>query len=148
MPLEKRRSCSWLGGPGSLPGGGAADSGVGDGWESVRLRGERALWVEGTAGAKAGQGRLISVFPATEVPGVSGCLPRPVLTSPFNWPQKKVIIKIAKAKHQLGARFIFIYLFLEGKGEREREGEKHQCVIASRTPPTGDLGHYPGMCPD
>ena len=29
----------------------------------------------------------------------------------------------------------FIYLFLE-KG---REEEKHQCVVASRVPPTGDL---------
>ena len=31
-----------------------------------------------------------------------------------------------------------IYLFLEsGEGEGEREGEKHQCVVASCTPPTG-----------
>ena len=42
----------------------------------------------------------------------------------------------------------FIYLFLErGKGG-EREGEKHQCVIASCAPPTGDLAHNPGLCPD
>ena len=34
----------------------------------------------------------------------------------------------------------------EGKGRRE--GEKHQCVVASHTPPTGDLAHNPGMCPD
>ena len=27
------------------------------------------------------------------------------------------------------------------------EGEKHQCVVASHTPPTGDLAHNPGMCP-
>ena len=32
--------------------------------------------------------------------------------------------------------------------ERESEGEKHQCVVASRTPPTGGLAHNPGMCPD
>ena len=31
----------------------------------------------------------------------------------------------------------FIYLFLE----RGREGEKHQCVVASEAPPTGDLAH-------
>ena len=31
----------------------------------------------------------------------------------------------------------------------EREGEKHQCVVASHVPPTGDLAcHNPGMCPD
>ena len=30
----------------------------------------------------------------------------------------------------------------------EREEEKHQCVVASRSPPIGDLAHNPGMCPD
>ena len=30
----------------------------------------------------------------------------------------------------------------------EREGEKHQCVVASHTPPTGDLAGNPGLCPD
>ena len=40
-----------------------------------------------------------------------------------------------------------IYLFLE-REEGEREGEKHQCVVASLTPPTGDLACNPGMCPD
>ena len=25
---------------------------------------------------------------------------------------------------------------------------KHQCVVASHTPPTGDLASSPGMCPD
>ena len=27
-------------------------------------------------------------------------------------------------------------------------GEKHQCVVASPTPPTGDLAGNTGMCPD
>ena len=27
-------------------------------------------------------------------------------------------------------------------------GEKHQCVVASHAPPTGDLAHNPGMFPD
>ena len=40
----------------------------------------------------------------------------------------------------------FIYLLLDGK--RGREGEKHHCVVASRTPLTGDLACNPGMCPD
>ena len=40
----------------------------------------------------------------------------------------------------------FIYFQREGKGERE--GEKHQCVLASRSLPTGDLALNPGMCPD
>ena len=42
----------------------------------------------------------------------------------------------------------FIYLFLEKGREGEREGEKHQCVVASHVPPTGDLACNPGMCPD
>ena len=41
---------------------------------------------------------------------------------------------------------LFIY-FLE-RGEGEREGEKHQCVVASHEPLTGDIVHNPGMCPD
>ena len=28
----------------------------------------------------------------------------------------------------------------------EREGEKHQCVVASCVPPTGDLAYNPDMC--
>ena len=39
----------------------------------------------------------------------------------------------------------FIYLFLERGREGEREGEKHQCVVASHVPPTGDLACNPGM---
>ena len=31
--------------------------------------------------------------------------------------------------------------------ERGREGEKHQCVVASCTPPTGDLAQNSGMFP-
>ena len=42
----------------------------------------------------------------------------------------------------------FIYLFLERGREGEREGEKHQCVVASCTPTTGDPARNPGMCPD
>ena len=32
--------------------------------------------------------------------------------------------------------------------EGEREGEKHQCVVASHMPRTGDLACNSGMCPD
>ena len=42
----------------------------------------------------------------------------------------------------------FIYLFLEMAREGEREREKHQCVVASHAPSTGDLACNPGMCPD
>ena len=47
---------------------------------------------------------------------------------------------------QITFKFLFIY-FKRGK-ERERQGDKHQCVVASHAPPTGDLTHSPGMCPD
>ena len=41
----------------------------------------------------------------------------------------------------------FMYLFFrERKGERG--GEKHQHVVASHAPPTGDLACIPGMCPE
>ena len=48
--------------------------------------------------------------------------------------------------------FKISFIFREGKGRRkrggEREGEKHQCVVASHAPHTGDLAHNPGMHPD
>ena len=44
-------------------------------------------------------------------------------------------------------KILFIY-FRERGSEGEREGQKHQCVVASRVPPTRDLACNPGMCPD
>ena len=38
-------------------------------------------------------------------------------------------------------------LFLESGEGKEEEGEKHQCVVASHAPPTGDLAQNPGICP-
>ena len=35
--------------------------------------------------------------------------------------------------------FLNILFFRERGREGEREGEKHQCVVASHAPPTGDL---------
>ena len=40
------------------------------------------------------------------------------------------------------------YLFLQRGEGKEKEGEKLQCVIASRAPPTGDLASNTGMCCD
>ena len=40
------------------------------------------------------------------------------------------------------------FIFRQRGREGEREGEKHQCVVASCAPPTGDLACNPGMCPD
>ena len=44
--------------------------------------------------------------------------------------------------------YLFIYLCLDAGREGEREGEKHQCVVASHVPPSGDLACNPGTCPD
>ena len=43
---------------------------------------------------------------------------------------------------------LFIYFERHGKKGRKKKGEKHQCVVASRMPPTGDLARNPGMHPD
>ena len=46
------------------------------------------------------------------------------------------------------------YLFLDRGRRRKKEREKNINVqekhrlVASHTPPTGDLDHNPGMCPD
>ena len=44
-----------------------------------------------------------------------------------------------------GSFLLRFYLFLE-RGWRKRG--KHQCVVASHTPPTWDPACNPGMCPD
>ena len=44
--------------------------------------------------------------------------------------------------------FLEDFIFKERGREGEREGEKHQCVVTSHMPPTGDLAQNPGMCPD
>ena len=42
---------------------------------------------------------------------------------------------------------VVVFFFLERGREEEREEEKHECVVASHTPPTGDPACNPGMCP-
>ena len=54
---------------------------------------------------------------------------------------------IPKIQISFFLKILFIY-FQRGGREGEREGEKHQCVVASRAPPTGDLAHNSGICPD
>ena len=41
-----------------------------------------------------------------------------------------------------------LFIFRVRGREGEREGEKHQCVVASHTPPIGDLTCNPGICFD
>ena len=45
--------------------------------------------------------------------------------------------------------FKILFICIERGREGEREGKKkHQCVVASHMPQTGDLAHNPGMCPE
>ena len=41
-----------------------------------------------------------------------------------------------------------LFTFRECRREEEREGEKHQCVVTSDTPITGDLARNPGIWPE
>ena len=61
--------------------------------------------------------------------------------------QPSQFVKIKNNIHMIAVKYIFkdFFIFRE-KGRRE--GEKHQCVVASHAPPTGDLVHNPTMCPD
>ena len=51
-------------------------------------------------------------------------------------------------KYDFFLKIFYVFTFRERGKEGEREGEKHQCVVASPTLPTGDLAHNPGMCPN
>ena len=42
----------------------------------------------------------------------------------------------------------YLIVFRGSRREGKRDGEKHQCVVASHVPLTGDLAGNPGMCPD
>ena len=44
--------------------------------------------------------------------------------------------------------FLKLFTFRDKGRKGEREGAKHQCVVASSMPPTGDLACNTGMCPD
>ena len=42
----------------------------------------------------------------------------------------------------------YLFIFRERGREGERDGEEHPCVVASCMPPTGNLAHNLGVCPD
>ena len=42
----------------------------------------------------------------------------------------------------------YMYIFKNSIYLCYREGEKHQCMVDSHTPPTGDLAWNTGMCPN
>ena len=61
--------------------------------------------------------------------------------------KKAVVVVITCMSFSFFLRF-YLFIFRQRGREGEREGEKHQCVVASHVPPTGDLAYDPGMCPD
>ena len=60
------------------------------------------------------------------------------------------ICRIAGRVYRVGnfLKMFYLFIFTERGREGERGGEKHQCVVASHAPPTGNLACNPGMCPD
>ena len=70
------------------------------------------------------------------------------MTQALNEPDKKVNGQETVTIYFLFFKIFYLFIFRERGREREREGEKHEYVVASCTPPTGDLAHNPGMCPD
>ena len=54
---------------------------------------------------------------------------------------------IQKNKMPFVKRF-YLFIFIERGKEGEREEEKHQCVVVSCAPPTGNLACNPDKCPD
>ena len=65
-------------------------------------------------------------------------------------PGLKILKLYVTFQYGWGRRFFkdIIYLLLERGEGKDKEGEKHQCVVTSRMPPTEDLARNPGMCPD
>ena len=59
-----------------------------------------------------------------------------------------IILKHCVKKFFVVLKRFYLFIFRERGREGERDGEKHQCVVHSRAPPTGDLACNPGMCPD
>ena len=60
------------------------------------------------------------------------------------------VVKVSTPEKSRIFFFLRFYLFIsrQRRREGEREGEKHQCVVASCTPFTGDPDSNPGMCLD
>ena len=45
-------------------------------------------------------------------------------------------------------KIFYLFIFGERGREGKRDGGKHQCVVASHIPTTGDQAHSPCICPD
>ena len=69
-------------------------------------------------------------------------------TQPAEPHQPGLILIFNYSLHSIFFKRFYLFIFRERRREGERKGEKHQCVVASHTPPTGDLARNPGACPD
>ena len=119
-----------------------------------------ALWRLGlhpfwTHGAPSGRGESCS----PEAPLWWGCRARAGRENPEGTgiqaePTLRLACRVGVSPHPRSLimrgflKKILFYLFLESGEGREKQGEKRQCVVTSRSPPTGDLACNPGMCPD
>ena len=63
----------------------------------------------------------------------------PLSRTPFGW-----MVAPLDLSSMFFLKGFYLFIFREEKG---REGEKHQCVVASWVPSSGDLTCNPGMCP-
>ena len=72
--------------------------------------------------------------------------PKSTYSSMFSFKSFVVFSFMFRSTWHLKLIFKIFYLFIFREGERKRD--KHQCVVASHAPPTGDLARNPGMCPD
>ena len=64
------------------------------------------------------------------------------------WLMMTIIYSIVTLMFLFFFKRFYLFTLRERAREWEREGEKHQCVVVSHVPPTGDLAHNPGMHPD
>ena len=101
--------------------------------------------------------------PVCSAPAVRACLDPPrrpdgtvsfkstpgPLGTPGTPPDSQVGNKFCEcSKYPIFKKILFIFIFKERGREGEKEGEKHQCAGVSCAPPSRDLAHNPGMCPD
>ena len=70
--------------------------------------------------------------------------------------EEKIMQKWGIGNAWVGRVAAYLFIYRKRRREGEREGEGYQCArdvqeklsVPSYTPPTGDLAHNPGMCPN
>ena len=70
------------------------------------------------------------------------------ITQCTKWSPQKVQKPLDITHRYYNISFLRLYFFIFKEKGKEGEGEKHQCVVASLVPPSGNLACDPGMCPE